>query len=98
LRFKTSRTLRSIDAWKKRFDLRNHRFLAAMAFLVLAASYPNAGVLILAFLIFGLSIHYAAIQFAVLVLIGFLSAKLTLYRFSNTVLRGLGLSQNSFSA
>jgi hypothetical protein len=87
LRLKTARTLRSIDNWKKRFDLTNHKFLAAMSILVLAASYANGEVFILALLILGLTIHYAAVQFAALILIGFFAAKLTMYRFSNIVLR-----------
>jgi hypothetical protein len=93
LRVKTSRTLRSIDNWKKRFDLRNHRFLAAMSLLILAASCSSGDVLILAFIILGVSVHYAAMQFAVLMLIGFLSAKLHMYRLTNTILRGLHFSK-----
>lgn len=93
MRIKTSRTLRSIDNWKKRFDLRNHRFLAAMSVLILALSCSNGEVLFLAFLIFGISIHYAAMQFAALILMGFLWAKLGMYRFTNIILRGLRLQR-----
>jgi hypothetical protein len=95
LRIKTSRTLKSIDNWKKRFDLRNNRFLAAVSILILAASYSNGQFLVLAFIIIAISVHYAAIQFGCLILLGFLSAKLTMYRFTNTLLKGIRLQRSA---
>lgn len=90
LRIKTSRTLKAIDGWKQRFDLRNHRFLALMSILILAASCSSE-IFLLSLIIVGFSIHYAAMQFAVLVMLGALSVKLSMYRFSNILLRGLRL-------
>lgn len=45
----------------------------------------EAGILVL--LILGLAVHFAAVQFASLVLIGFLIVKLNFYRFANLFLR-----------
>jgi hypothetical protein len=63
-----------------------------MSILILAASCSNGEIFLLSLIIVGFSIHYAAMQFAVLVLLGALSVKLSMYRFSNIVLRGLRLS------
>ncbi len=58
--------------------------------MVMAASYAKSESIVLAFLILGLSAHFAAVQFGALVLIGFFSAKLSFYRLTNRLFLKLG--------
>ncbi len=87
MRIKTSRTLRSIDQWKHNLRLRNHKFLGGMSVLLLAFGMAKKEIGVLLLLILGLSVHFAAVQFASLVLVGFFIAKLNFYRFANLLLR-----------
>ncbi|MGI0078547.1 MAG: hypothetical protein ACRECH_02885 [Nitrososphaerales archaeon] len=92
MRIKTSRTLRSIDQWKHRLRLRNHKFMGGMSVLLLGFSAARKEVGMLLLLVLGLSVHFAAVQFASLVLVGFFIAKLNFYRFANLFLRFSRLS------
>jgi hypothetical protein len=87
MRIKTSRTLRSLDKWKLRLNLRNHKFMGGMSLLLMAFGIAKWEIWLLVLLILGFAVHFAAVQFASLVLIGFLFAKLNFYRFANLFLR-----------
>ena len=61
--------------------------MGGVSVLLMAFGIARKEAGILALLILGLAVHFAAVQFASLVLIGFLIVKLNFYRFANLFLR-----------
>ncbi|HZW55764.1 MAG TPA: hypothetical protein VFF30_05695 [Nitrososphaerales archaeon] len=87
MRIATSRTLRSIDNWRQRLSVKNQRFVHGVSILLLAlGSTRNLTVVLLALLIFSISVEFAAVQFGSIVLLGFFMLKLRFYRLSNVLL------------
>ena len=95
MRIKTSRTLKAIDDWKNRLSTRNTRFLSWMSILFVACGIYKLRSGIVFFLILGVSIHFAAMQFGSIVLLFYFTAKLRLYRMANFFLR-IGIRSTRF--
>lgn len=90
MRLKTSHTLRSIDNWKMKLDISQHRYLGSLAILVGAAGIAGIRGFIISLFILGVSVNFAFAQFGLFVLLGFLIIKLNFYRFANIFLRITG--------
>jgi len=89
LRISTASTLRAIDKWKEKTRSEASRFYVSTGAL-LASVLPPArrGRLLLAVaLVVATLANFAFSEFALLVFLGFLTAKLHCYRFVNSFLR-----------
>lgn len=87
VRIKTSRTLKSIDGWRHRVDLSQHKYLGILATLIAALGSAKIQTAIIAIFIIAVSVNFAFVQFAFLLLLGVLLLKLQIYRLANVFLR-----------
>jgi len=89
VRLRTAGTLRAIDRWKEKAGLEVERFygsLASIAILIPAAPQRKKLVWVLPLAVVGV-LDFAFLEFALLVLLGLLTAKLSCYRLFNSMLR-----------
>jgi hypothetical protein len=95
MRMRTATTRRSIDKWREKARTEATRFYASTA--VMAAfilSTPRRGKFFLVLpMVFALALNFAVLELVVLILIGFLFAKLHCYRFVNSALRFMTLTR-----
>jgi hypothetical protein len=87
VRIGTAKALRSIDRWKERLVSRYHRYLAGVTLLALSLPGSRRALPVVLALILGISVHFAAVQFGLLLILGISSLRLYSYRFANTLLR-----------
>ena len=86
MRIKTSRTLKSIENWKNKVHLANHKYLGALGILMLALGYARLQATVISMFIIGVSLNFALVQLGYLLFIGLLLLKLQFYRFANLLL------------
>ncbi len=89
MRIRTAATRKAIDKWKGRIGTEATRFyLSTAAIATSVLSVPNLGrTLIAIVLVLGTMVNFALSELALLTLVGFLVAKLNVYRFVNLFLR-----------
>lgn len=89
MRIKTAHTRRAIDKWKSRAKAQVRRSQAWGLDLVtrLLTSPKRGRVALVPLLVLALLFNFATLEFAMLVLVGFFTVKLHLYRFANLLLR-----------
>ena len=87
MRIKTAKVLRYIDNLKYGISRRNARFLHGFYLLSSFLSCSGKAMVLTAFLIIAVALHFAAFQFGTIVALGFCTLELFLYRLANTFLR-----------
>lgn len=89
MRISTVATLRAIDKWKGKTNIEASRFyMSTGALLASALPAPRLGRLLLALaLVVGTMANFAFSELALLIFLGFLTAKLQCYRLVNSFLR-----------
>ena len=89
MRVSTASTLRAIDKWKEKTRSEASRFyLSTWALLASVLPAPRRGRLLLAVVLVVATVaNFAFSELALLVFLGFLTAKLECYRFVNSFLR-----------
>jgi hypothetical protein len=89
VKLSTASTRRAVDKWKGKIADRAEKFQLwtfGLAAALLASQNARRG-LLLPFLIFAMSLNFAAFELGALFLAGFFVAKLHCYRFANSVFR-----------
>ena len=94
-RIKTASTRRALDKWKEKAASEATRFYTSIAALgAFVLSTPRTGRFFLILpMTFAVSLNFVALEFALLVLMGFLAAKLRCYMMVNSFLRFLAPSR-----
>lgn len=88
MRISTSAAAREVDRWKESVSERSRRFVSSLYFLLIAVGHRRQLVLP-ATLAVVMSLHFAAIQLASLLVLSMLTLRLHSYRFANVILRNL---------
>jgi len=92
LRIKTSSVLRYIDRLKASIERRNILFQRGFYLIATFSSSRRAYSLPLFLFVIPLALHFAALQFALVFMLGMSFLELSFYRFANAVLRIFSLS------
>jgi len=85
MRIKTSNARREVDRWKGAVSQRYKRFVTSLYFLLITVAYGRQ-LLLPAFITVVLSLRFAVLEFASLIVLGALLLRLQSYRFANVVL------------
>jgi hypothetical protein len=85
LHLRTSKAMREVDRWKEIVSTRYRRYAASLSFLLI--SIAGGRLLLPIFIVMGLSVNFAFVQFASLVVLGALIVRLYSYRFANRLNR-----------
>lgn len=88
MRIRTASTRRAIDRWKAQARLQVRRSQdSALDFVSRLLVSPQRGrAVFIPPMILALSLHFAVVELATIVLVGFFVAKLHCYRFANSVM------------
>lgn len=86
MRIKTADALRQVDRWKQTVLDRYRRFVASLSFLLISVGHRRQ-VLIPMFFTVGMSLHFALLELASLIVLGVFLLKLHSYRLANLLLR-----------
>ena len=84
--------MREVDRWKEIVSTRYRRYAASLSFLLI--SVAGGRLLLPIFIVMGLSVNFALVEFASLVVLGALMLWLHSYRFANRILRALAWPEN----
>lgn len=86
MRIKTTGALRQVDQWKESVVVRYRRFTSSLSFLLISVGNSRQLVMPLLFTL-GLSLHFALLELASLIVLGAVVVRLHSYRFANQILR-----------
>ncbi len=92
MRVRTSKAMREVDRWKGIVSTRYRRYAASLSFLHI--SIAGGRLLLPIFIMMGLSVNFALVQLASLMVLGVLILRLHSYRFANRILRTLAWPKN----
>lgn len=87
MKIKTANVRRYIDNLKARISKRNLKFVHGYYWLTSFLSSSGRAVGLTLLMIVALAVHFAALQFGMLIALGFCSLELALYRMANAFFR-----------
>ena len=77
--------MREADKWKESVLTRSRRFVASLSFLLVSVGYGKRLVIPI-MIVLGLSVNFAFLQLASLIVLGVMLLRLHSYRFANRIL------------
>ncbi len=78
--------MKAIDGWKEKAIHSQHRYLGLLAALIAALGSAKTQTAFVSMVIIGVSLNFAFVQLALLILLGALLLKLQVYRLANVFL------------
>jgi len=94
VRIKTAVALRQVDRWKEMVTMRYRRYIGSLSFLLISVGFSRQ-LLVPTFFTLGLSLSFAFLELASLLVLGAFLVKLHSYRFANIILRATSWASTS---